>query len=391
MNIGLFSETYPPDINGVATSTNALFNVLNAHGHHAYVITTQLSDKEKEVTFEDNIIRIPGFEFKQLYGYRIAGIYNPQAMKIIKQLKLDVIHVQTEAGIGIFGKTIARNLQLPVVYTYHTMYEDYTYYVTRGRIEGFARQVVRNFSRGEAEKATEFITPSEKVKDIIRSYGYEGYINVVPTGVDFSRFEASRINHEKLLEFKKKHNLEDKFILLSLGRVAKEKSIDVLLRGYADYLKNEITPTHFLIVGLGPALEDLKLLAQQLKIEEHVTFLGPVPPEDTPFYYHLGDLFVSASISETQGLTFMEAMAAGKLLLARYDENLVDVIKDGKTGFFFHNEKDFETQLNKVILLEPSVRDEMIKSAYQLVETYSLPRFYTNIMEVYRRAVRHNF
>ena len=82
MNIGLFSETYPPDINGVATSTNALFNVLNAHGHHAYVITTQLSDKEKKVTFEDNIIRIPGFEFKQLYGYRIAGIYNPQAMKI---------------------------------------------------------------------------------------------------------------------------------------------------------------------------------------------------------------------------------------------------------------------------------------------------------------------
>ena len=79
------------------------------------------------------------------------------------------------------------------------------------------------------------------------------------------------------------------------------------------------------------------------------------------------------------------------LFRSRYDENLVDVIKDGKTGFFFHNEKDFETQLNKVILLEPSVRDEMIKSAYQLVETYSLPRFYTNIMEVYRRAVRHNF
>ena len=391
MNIALFSETYPPDINGVATSTQALFNVLNAHGHHAYVVTTQLTDKEKEVTFFDNIIRIPGIEFKQLYGYRIAGIYNPQAMKIIKRLKLDVIHVQTEAGIGIFGKTVARALELPIVYTYHTMYEDYTYYVTRGRIEGFARQVVRNFSRGEAEKATEFITPSEKVKDIIRSYGYEGYINVVPTGIDFSRFEASKINHEKLIEFKKNHQLEDKFILLSLGRVAKEKSIDVLLQGYAEYLKTETVPTHFLVVGLGPALEDLKQLAHQLKIADHVSFLGPVSPDDTPFYYHLADLFISASISETQGLTFMEAMAAGKMLLARYDENLADVIKDGKTGFFFRNEKDFETQLNKVINLDSGVREQMIKNAYQLVETYSLPRFYTNIIEVYRRAIRHNF
>ncbi|MCX5775836.1 MAG: glycosyltransferase [Firmicutes bacterium] len=152
MNIALFSDTFPPEINGVATSTFNLFNVLRKNGHNVYAIST--NPFSNKVEFKDNVLRVPGIELKRLYGYRMAGFFNSQAMRIIRGMKLDVIHIQTEAGVGIFGKIAARTLHVPTVYTYHTMYEDYTYYATKGHFDRIARGIVRWYSRFVAEQCT---------------------------------------------------------------------------------------------------------------------------------------------------------------------------------------------------------------------------------------------
>ncbi len=388
MNIAIFSDTYPPEINGVATSTYNLVSILREYGHNVCVVTTNPFSRKSEL--KDGVLRVPGIEMKKLYGYRMANIYSSNAMRYLKKFKPQVVHIQTDAGVGIFGKIVARRLRLPQVYTYHTMYEDYTYYVTKGRgyFDRVAKRIVKSYSRVIAENATEFISPSVKTKNILRGYGIDGYINVVPTGIDFKKFVPGATSPEKIKEFKQKNNLEDSFIILSLGRVAKEKSIDLCLRGYANFLKTSNIKTKFIVVGGGPELANLKSLVEELRIQDSVLFIGPVPAEEVPFYYHVGDVFVSASITETQGLTFMEAMASETILLARFDENLVNVIRDNDTGYFFNDELDFKDKVTRIIKLEKGQRQKIIENALKTVEEFSIDRFYENIMEVYNRATR---
>ena len=391
MNIALFTDTYPPEINGVATSTANLRATLIAHGHNVIVVTTNPFGKEME--YEDGIIRLPGVPMKQFYGYRLTSIYSKDAMKILLAFRPEVVHCQTDLPIGIFGTFVARKLRIGLIYTFHTMYEDYTYYVTKGHFDRFARHTVRSFYRAKSNSFTEFIAPSEKIKEYLRSIGIDMTVPVIPTGIEFSRFSPEREDPKKTADLKAKFGISPKeTVILSLGRIAKEKSIDVLLRGYATFLqKGEPFPTRFVITGWGPAEKELKDLVVELGIADKVVFTGKCDPSETQDYYRLGDYFVSASITETQGLTFMEAMAAHLPVLARYDDNLVGTIQDGKTGFFFYDEDDFDGKLRKLLTLDPANKKRIIDAALEAIDVYSMERFYQNIIEVYTRVRKKNW
>lgn len=388
MNIGIFTDTFPPEINGVATSSYNLANALNSHGHNVFVICT--NPYSKKLSYSNRTLRIPGLELKKLYSYRIANIYNSQAMKIISNMNLDLIHVQTEASIGLLGRIAAKRSKIPLVYTYHTMYEDYTYYVTKGNsiFDHFAKKIVRSFSRNLAENTTEFISPSTKTKDIMRDYGVDSYINIVPTGIDFSKYKKENIDSEKLISLCKQYNLENSYVILSLGRVAKEKSIDICIKGFKHLIDEGNVNAKFLIVGDGPELNELKQLVNNLALDKYVVFVGSVMANEVPFYYHLADLFVSASITETQGLTFMEAMASNVPILARFDENLVDVVIDNETGFYFIDEFDFADKVKNIMQIDNKQKERILTNAIAICSRYSIDKFYDNIMEVYTRAIR---
>ena len=387
MRVGIFTDTYPPEINGVATSCEMLKKTLEKHGHEVFVVTTNPFTNKMEV--KDHILRIPGILLKKLYNYRLAGLFHPKVTKIIKSWDLDIIHTQTEGGVGLYARMLAPLFKLPLVYTYHTMYVDYTYYVTKGVMDQSVKTIVKKISKVLCETCDEFTTPSEKTKNALRGYGVERYINVVPNGIDLDRFEVSEENTERIKEYRKEHGLEDTKILLSLGRVAKEKSIDVLLKGYALYLKKSPSiKTKLFIVGDGPDKANLEKLAYDLKITDYVEFVGKVPYKDVPFYYQLADLYLSASTSETQGLTFVEAIASKTLVLCRFDENLIEVIKENQTGFYFGDEESFAFKLEKVLSLDKEEKNKIIEKAYMENKKYSLESFYLNMKEVYERARR---
>ena len=387
MKVGIFTDTYPPEINGVATSCEMLKKTLESHGHEVFLVTTNSS--LNKMIYEDHCLRIPGILLKKLYNYRLAGIFHPKATKIIKSWNLDIIHTQTEGGVGLYARLLAPSLKIPLVYTYHTMYVDYTYYVTKGIMDQSVKTIVKKLSKVLCETCDEFTTPSEKTKNALRGYGVERYINVVPNGIDLDRFEVSEENLERIKKYRQEHNLEDTKILLSLGRIAQEKSIDVLLRGYALFLKkNPSIKTKLLVVGDGPTKPNLEKLAHDLDIKENVSFIGKVPYDDVPFFYQLADLYLSASTSETQGLTFVEAIASKTLVLCRFDENLVDVIKENQTGFYFGDEESFALKLEKVLNIEENEVNQIIENAYLENKKYSLESFYLNMKEVYDRARR---
>ena len=389
MRIAIFTDTYPPYINGVSTSTFNLVNCLKAKGHKVLVIAPRPTDGKMEQI--GDVLYIPGIDLKKLYGFRVTNIFANKPLSIIKKFNPDVIHNQTDFTIGIFARRVAKRLKVPIVYTYHTSYEDYTYYIVGGGImDRFAKRFVRNYSRDLADRMTEFITPSEKTKEYMRLVGSDIYVNVIPTGIDFSIFKADKIDQKKMAKFKEEHNIKPTTkVFLLLGRIAKEKSMDVSLRDFKAYHdKHPEVDVKMLVVGNGPFKEELELIAEELGISSYVDFIGSVSGLEVPFYYHLADIYTSASITETQGLTFMEAMAAGRIVLARFDSNLSGTIINGKTGFFFTDENSFISQVEKIFSLKDEEKQAIINQAYETVDMYSIDKFYENIMRVYKRAIR---
>lgn len=384
MRILLFTDTYPPEINGVSVSVENHAKVLIENGHEVKVITTSKYSKFSE---EGIILRIPGIEMKKLYGYRLSAFFNASAFQYIKKWRADIVHIHTDAGIGIFGKIVSAVLKIPSVVTYHTMYEDYTHYA--GVLKGVANRVVKTFSKFIAEQCTEFIAPSLKTKDKIREYGADRYINIVPTGIDFKRFQHGNVDNEKIKIIKNKFSLTGKKVVLSLGRLAKEKSIDVIIEGFEYYLKTtQDLNTVLLIVGDGPEKPILVEQVARLGIEKFVVFAGAAPITEVPLYYQIADVFTSASITETQGLTFMEAMVSEKPVLCRFDENLSSLIIHGETGYIFSEKEDFSLLLKQIFSLDTEKKALLNIGALQAVKQYSFEVFYNNIKEVYQRAIR---
>jgi 1,2-diacylglycerol 3-alpha-glucosyltransferase len=384
MKIALFSDTFPPEINGVSVSVDLHQQILTKQGHEVLVITT--NPFGRHLDFQPNLIRIPGLELKKLYGYRLSTFFSAKVYQQVKKWQPELIHIHTDAGIGIFGKIVAFFLKVPTVVTYHTMYEDYTHYA--GFLKGLANRVVRQFSKSIAEQCTEFIAPSNKTKDRIRSYGVDRFINIVPTGVDFSRFDLQQLDAQKLIALKQQWVKPNEKIILSLGRVAKEKSIDVLIRGFNQLPKDSLKPLRLLIVGDGPDRPELQRVVSSLSLEDRVSFVGAVPIQDVPYYYHLGDVFASASVTETQGLTFMEAMASQRMILCRYDENLASLIQHQQSGFFFTDADDFARQVTAILSLTPTKHQSILSRMNQVLQPYNLSSFYVNLLEVYHRAQR---
>ena len=388
MNIAIFVDTYPPYINGVATSSYNLCQTLKDHGNNVIVVTARFDAGKLE--YKDGVLYMPGLEFKKLYGYRFTSFYSKTVMRYLKEFKVDLIHDQTDAPIGQFARIAAKELKVPFVYTYHTSYEDYTYYVTHGVFDRAAKRVVRKYSIDNAKLASGFITPSEKTKEYMRYAGSDAYISVIPTGIDFSLFAEDKIDIERTKKFKSEHHIDDDTkVFLILGRLAKEKSMDVSINGVHEFhLKHPEIKIKLLIVGGGPARQELEYQVNNLQMESYTDFIGPVNAKEVPFYYHLADIYTSASITETQGLTFMEAMASRVVVLARFDTNLTGTIIDGVTGYLFMDETGFVLKAYKILTMEKEQLNKMKEQALALVDKYSIDKFYSNIMEVYIRAIK---
>ncbi len=391
MRVAIFVDTYPPEINGVATSCKSLRDILVKHGNEVMVVTT--NPFSNKVICEDNVVRIPGAELKKMYGYRFASIYSRKAMKYIRRFNPEIIHIQTEFSIGFFGRLVINKLDCPSIYTYHTMYEDYTYYITKGHFDRIGKHLLRSVSRSMITNFDGFITPSTKTKDYMRRIGIDIYANVIPTGVDFAKFNPQKLNKNKVKSLKRKFDItDDTFVLLSLGRIAKEKSVDFSINCYAQFLKDHPDiKSKMVIVGKGPALDELKEQVKSLNIEENVIFTGPCSPSEVQYYYTLGNAFVSASLSETQGLTYMEAMSSRLYVLARYDHNLLDVIQEGITGYFFENPLEFSQKLYEVYQKYSNNDTSMLTDALKAIDHYSIETFYSRVMEAYKHVIKQRW
>ena len=388
MRIGIFTDTYPPFINGVSTSIQMLENVLRKKGHKVFIVTVNPEDMTFKVENDGRIIRIPGIPVG-IYDYRLTTPYSIKAVNVIKEWNLDIIHTHTEFGIGTFARVIGKQLDIPVVHTYHTMYEDYIHYITKGYFDAPGKKIVEYLTKFYCDKTIEeLIVPTKKTYDLFKEkYKYDRNVHIIPTGIEIERFYKEKVELSKINNKKTELGItSDDLVVLFVGRVAEEKSIDFLIKNHSDLLKKNKN-TKLLIVGDGPDLEEYKKLAKKQKIEDKIVFTGKVPWKDIPLYYNMADIFVTASHTETQGLTVIEAMAASIPVVALDDESFKNTVIDGLTGYLFKNKKEY---INKMIELI-SNKEKRISMGNQgriNSEAYSSKYFAERVLHVYKIALK---
>ena len=387
MRIGIFTDTYPPYINGVSTSIAMLEKGLKELGHEVFIVTVNPENMQYKYEDDERIIRIPGIPIG-IYDYRLTGIYPLRAINKIKKWNLDIIHSHTEFGVGTFARIIAKQYNIPLVHTYHTMYEDYVYYITKGYFDKSSRKVVEYLTKFYCDKtAKELIVPSKKTYDMFKEkYKFDKEIHIVPTGMDIDRFKKDKIDKKELEELKKELGIKkEDFVILFVGRIAKEKNIDLLLKGHVEILKKHKN-AKLVIVGSGPDYEHYIEMAKKLKIDSNVIFTSSIPWEEIPIYYALGDVFTTASNTETQGLTLIEAMAASVPVVCLKDKSFEDILLDDKNGKYFTDEKEYIDNINYLIE-NPDIRDNMSEQARITSEMHSIGFFTKSILNVYKKAI----
>lgn len=337
MNIGLFTDTYFPQNSGVATSVKTLKEALEAQGHNVFIFTTTDPNVDKG-TVEANIFRFSSVPFIGFSERRIAfrGLF--EAVKVAKEVNLDIVHTQTEFSMGLIGKYVARQLGIPAIHTYHTMYEDYLHYVLNGHL---LRPVhVQQFTKSYLKNMDGVIAPSQRVAALLARYGVEIPMRVIPTGVDLDA-----ISGPDKADLREKLGIApDAQVIITLGRVAAEKKIDRILRVMPDLL-TEFPKLVFVIAGDGPDADVLKEQVERLTLEDHVIFAGNIPHDQVASYYKMADFFVSASDTETQGLTYIEALGSGRKCVVYKTDYTDQVFNDPAYGLTFESLRQMKEEI----------------------------------------------
>ena len=386
MRIGIFSDTYIPQINGVSTSIEMLRKGLEKKGHKVYIVTVN-PDNLKYIK-EDRVLRIPRVPIG-IFNYRLTSIYPARAIKTIKSWNLDVIHSQTEFGIGTFARIIAKQYNIPLVHTYHTMYEDYIHYITKGYFQKTSKKIVEHLTLFYCDTtATELIVPTKKTYDLFKEkYKVKRNVHIVPTGIEVEKY-SKKYSDEVIGKLKEKIGIKKEDInLIFVGRLGLEKSVDFLINNHKNIVKKHPN-CNLIIIGDGPERENLEKLVKKNKLENKVFFTGKVPLSDIGMYYHLGSIFVTASKTETQGLTVLEAIAASLPVVAIKDESFIDPIKDNYNGYLFTDDKDYVNYINN--LLDNSDKlNKMALNAYESSSNFSSTTFASNALKVYKLAIKN--
>lgn len=390
MRIGIFTDTYPPYINGVSTSVIMLQKALEKKGNEVFIVTVNADNMSYKYENENKIIRIPGIPIG-IFDYRLTGIYPLRAIEKIKKWNLDIIHSHTEFGVGTFARIIAKQLNIPLVHTYHTMYEDYVHYITKGYFNRSSKKIVEYLTKFYCDKTVkELIVPTKKTYDLFKQkYHVERNIYIIPTGIEVERFYKERILDEDVQKLKDQLSIKkDDFIILFVGRMAKEKSVDFLIDSQS-YFSKKYSHVKLLLIGDGPYLSDFKKQAKRQRIEDSVIFAGKVPWKDVPKYYQLAHVFVTASKTETQGLTVIEAMAGSIPVIAIDDESFNKDVIDDLNGHLFKNKRQYKIAIDDLIVNDEK-RKRLGHQARIHAESHSSKYFAEQVLDVYKIALNGN-
>lgn len=392
MRVGIFTESYPPLVNGVSTSILMLEHALTKLGHEVFIIT--VSDNKKDYVLENNghILRLPSVNLANCYDYKMTSVYPIKAVNMIKKMNLDVIHSNVEFTVGIFARVVSEQLSIPLVHTYHTNWEDYTHYITKNKkiLDDICKKLLKYLVVFFEDKTvTELIVPSNKIYNLFKDkYKFTKNIHIIQTGIETSKFYKENFNQKDIDSLKKKLGIKKKdFVVMTVSRLAKEKSVDRIINNHKELVK-KYSNMKLLIVGDGPDIDKLKDEAKSLGVSDSVIFTGKVPLSDIPIYYQLGNVFVTASKSETQGLTVVEAISSSLPVVAVKDDSFVNSVIEDFNGFVFTDDEKYINSISK-LYDDKELYNRLSNQSRLLSEDFSSEYFALKVLKVYETAIEN--
>ena len=377
MRITNFTNTYKPAINGVVTSISLFNKGLAEAGHRVHMIVPQY-----DATLEDEepyVFRFPAIDLTNSLNTSLPVPFKSYMEPTIYGLKPDVIHSQHPFLLGDVASSFAQELRIPLIFTYHSHYDEYPQQYLRFAPD-FSSKIVERIIRRYLVKCTHVIAPTPSVRNRIYEFGIDVPVSVIPTPIDFNdyqRLEPSRVRDN--------YQYGDNILFLYVGRLSVEKNVKFLLRSFARIFKAR-TSTRLLIVGDGPEQERLRCLSAELGISNAVRFAGAVPHSEVPHFAAAADLLLFPSMQETQGLAVIEAMAAGTPVVAIRTPELTDVLTEGGGKLVKPDEKEFA---NEVISLidDPDGLKNLGERALKIVQKYTLYSAVERLINVYEQAI----
>lgn len=382
MKVLITTDWYEPVINGVVTSVMNLSRKLRERGHEVKILTLS---RTCHSYIEGNVIYAGSIGMGCIYPQArvkiptVAGDY----MEMLLDWKPDIVHSQCEFSTFFLAKKIASELHIPIVHTYHTVYEDYTHYFSPQKAWG--RNIVQLMTRKLANAVETLIAPSDKIRKILEGYQVSCPVEIIPSGISLEKYQACKKEDWREKIRAQLGISQDALVLVYVGRMAKEKNIEELLEYQQEAEKYGVI---LLLVGDGPHLPELKKKAEELKVTEHVIFTGMIAPEEVGHYYQVGDLFVSASTSETQGMTYAEALAGGIPLLCRRDGCLEQVVANGENGWQYDDREDFLGRIREWKGMSEDAKSRMQDKAVDSAEKFSSGNFAGRVEKIYEQQIR---
>lgn len=379
MRIGVFTDSYRPYTSGVVHSIDLFTRDLISLGHEVNIFAPSYPNYEKD----SKVFRFASVPAPTNPEFSLAIPFSLKLKPAMKKLKPDIIHVHSPFLLGRLGAKYARMLDIPLVFTFHTLYDLYIHYVPFG--QNIARELTRRYCRDFCNGCDLVIAPTGIIADHLRNNGVVTEVKTVPTGIDIESF---RPGNERYIH--RKHGLpDDARVLLCVGRLGQEKNHKFIIDVYAGILERH-PDTRLVLVGGGPEEANLKSQARNLGIQKSVIFTGTMDRQEVIKYYCSSYAFVFASVTETQGLVLGEAKAAGVPSVAVSAFGVSEMVKDGEDGFLTENSReDFGDKLD-LLLSDGHLRDRMGKAALENAAALSsrasaerLVKYYEELAEEY--------
>jgi len=376
MDIAIFTDTFTPQINGIVTSINIFRKELTDMGHNVYVVAPKVTGYNDKA---DNIVRYFSISYMFQPQYKIAFPYSLTVPKL-SDLKLDIIHAQTPFSMGLLALYLAKKSRVPLVYTHHTFFDGYVHYIPLNR--KLLQKLSVLGSRTYCNHCTLVLTPSHPMRDLLMEYGVKEKIVVLPTGIDLESFTNNKLDNN----IRQRYGISKSTKLpLYAGRIGEEKNLDFLLKSFR-IVANRISDVHLLLVGDGPLKYQLIDLAKELDIASQLSFTGYLPRSEVISCCASADLFVFSSMTETQGLVLLEAMAAGTPVVAVDALGVSALIKNGQGGCLC--EPSTEIFANRVyeLLSSDSLRKQKAAQAKLRAEEFSSAKMAKRLVCCYSEA-----
>lgn len=376
MKIAMMTNSYKPFVAGVPVSVERLTEGLRRIGHEVVVFAPSYDAQEEE----KDVVRYGSLLRNVAGGFSVPNSLDPIIEERFREEDFDVIHVHHPMMMGETARYLSKRYEVPLVFTYHTRYEQYLHYVG---LSGLAR-LMPSYIRHCTSPCDLVIAPTPLMKKYLEEISVKPPVSVLPTGLPRDSFLP---DEEKAAQIRRTYLQGRKHLFVSVSRLAKEKNVEFLIRSVKLIKERRGSDFKLLLVGDGPERKHLQRLAEELDIQEEIVFVGAVPNEEIRNYCHAADLFLFASRSETQGIVLIESMAAGTPVLAVRATGIEDVVVNGKNGYMTSvSEIEFTEKLMDI--LEKKELQILREGAKVTAQNYHSDLIAAKAEKIYMEAIR---